>query len=145
MPIETEIERSSAEIPIRKNLFSFGPDGAPRLICSRCKECGGTFYPKLEEICPSCIKEGTLEIVEIGGRGRIVAFTQVARPLPGFDMPYVLAYVELDGGPSLVAQLEDWQDADLEINMPVDLVIGRIKQQKDGAIVIGPKFRPVCK
>jgi uncharacterized OB-fold protein len=141
---ESRANNSPIEIPIRKNLFTVGPDGSPKLICSRCRECGNTFYPK-EKMCPSCVKEGTLERVEIRGRGRIVSFTQVMRGLPGYDSPYILACIELDGGPSLIAQLEGWQGVAVKTHMPVELVIGRIKQEKNGTVVIGPKFKPVAK
>ena len=140
---ESRVNSSPTGIPIRKNLFTVSPDGSPRLICSRCRECGNTFYPK-EKICPSCVKEETLETVEVRGRGRIVSFTQVMRGLPGYDSPYILACIELDGGPSLIAQLEGWQGATVKTGMPVELVIGRIKQEKNGTVLIGPKFKPVA-
>jgi uncharacterized OB-fold protein len=88
---------------------------------------------------------GTLEPAEIDGTGRIVSFTVVARGLPGFASPYALAAIALDAGPTLIAQLEDWQDRKLAIGQPVDLVIGVIRTEKDGTRVIGPKFRPRAK
>jgi uncharacterized OB-fold protein len=142
MPTETKKDGSPSEIPIRENLFTISPDGKPKLIVSRCRDCGGTFYPK-EVVCPSCIKDGSLETIEIGGRGKIVAFTKVMRGLPGYDSPYILACLQLDEGPSVIAQLEDWQNVPLAMNMTVELVIGRIKEEKNGAMIIGPKFKPL--
>lgn len=144
MRTEIKKEGPAAEIPIHEKLFTFGPDGAPKLICSRCRECGGTFYPT-EAMCPSCIKEETVDTIEIDGKGKIVSFTKVMKGPPGYDSPYVLACLELDEGPSVIAQLQDWQDVDLAIDMPVELVIGRIKKEKNGTTVIGPKFRPLPK
>jgi uncharacterized OB-fold protein len=54
-----------------------------------------------------------------------------------------LGSIELDEGPVLIAQLEDWKDVDLRLDMPVQLIIGKIKQDKDGPIIIGPKFKPI--
>jgi uncharacterized OB-fold protein len=142
MPAETRKDEPTSKIPIRENLFTIGPDGRPRLIASRCKDCGGTFYPT-EPLCPSCIKEGSLETVEIEGHGKIMAFTKVMRGLPGYDSPYVLACLQLNEGPSVIAQLEDWQNVPLTMNMPVELVIGKIKEEKNGTIIVGPKYKPV--
>jgi uncharacterized protein len=137
---------SSLEIPIRQNLFAAPSeaDDEPRLIGSHCRECGGTFFPK-EEMCPMCVKEGTVEIALLNGRGKLVSFTQVMRGMPGFESPYALGCIELDEGPTLIAQLQDWQGLVLETNMPVELVIGRIKTDEKGNTVVGPKFKPLVK
>lgn len=142
MPTDNQAEKKPSEVPIRENLFTFDSDGRPKLICSRCEQCGDTFYPE-ELMCPTCIKENTIKSIEIDGRGKIISFTKVARGLPGYDSPYVLACLELDEGPSVIAQLQDWQDVNLAINMPVELVIGRIKQEKNGTTLVGPKFKPL--
>jgi uncharacterized OB-fold protein len=81
--------------------------------------------------------------MEIDGRGKIVAFTKVARGLPGYDSPYILACLELDEGPSVIGQLEAWQNVPLSTGMKVELVIGKIKEEKSGAKIIGPKFKPL--
>lgn len=130
--------------PIRENLFFHpaDPSEEPKLIGCHCRECGNTFFPA-EEMCPVCIKEGTTEMTLLSGQGRLVSFTRVMRAIPGFDSPYALGCIELDSGPSLIAQLEDWRDVDLKIGMRVQLVIGRIKQDKAGQTIIGPKFRPL--
>lgn len=140
---ETKIQR---EIPIRGNLFiqPSDPKDPPKLILSRCRECGGTFYPQ-EGMCPTCMKEGTLDPIEADGKGKLVAFTKVWRSPPGFDSPYMMASVELDEGPVVIAQLHDWRGIDLKINMPVQFVIGKIKQDLEGNVVIGPKFKPLVK
>jgi uncharacterized OB-fold protein len=134
------------EVPIRENLFVVPslPGEGPRLIGSRCGNCGGTFFPQ-EKMCPACVKEGTMEIVSLNGRGKLISFTQVMRGLPGFDSPYVLGCIELEEGPTLIAQLQDWQEVVLETNMPVELVIGKIKKDGKGNTVVGPKFKPLVK
>jgi hypothetical protein len=146
MSTEKRIDGPSEEVPIRENLFTkpSGSDDEPKLICSRCKECGSTFFPK-EEMCPVCIKEGTLDTVKVSGKGKLLSFTRVWRGLPGFDSPYAMGCIEIDEGPVLIAQLQDWQDVELKIGMPVQLVIGKIKQGKDWKTFIGPKFKPLPK
>lgn len=133
---------TAATKPIRTDLFvASAADGKPRLLGSRCRETGRIYFPA-EVMNPDTHRVGTMEPVEILGSGHLISFTRVTRGLPGFPSPYALALIELDAGPSLVAQLEDWQDVDLAIDMPVDLVIGTIKLDKDGMTLVGPKFRP---
>jgi hypothetical protein len=127
--------------PVRPNLFRDGPDG-PRLLGSRDRETGEVFWPA-ESVNPRTHRAGTMEPAEIEGAGRLVSWTVVARGLPGFASPYALACVQLDTGPSLIAQLEGWDAARLRIGGRVALTIGTIRTEKDGTLVIGPKFRPV--
>lgn len=124
--------------PIRPGLFAARPDGTPVLLGSRDPATGECFWPA-EAMNPRT--RGAAEPAEIPGAGRIVAATTVARGLPGFASPYALACIQLDAGPSLIAQLEG--PAPAEAGMRVDLVIGTIRTEKDGTQVIGPKFRPV--
>jgi uncharacterized OB-fold protein len=96
-------------------------------------------------MCPTCVKEGTMETVSLNGRGTLISFTQVMRGMPGFESPYALGCIELDEGPTLIAQLQDWREVELRTNMPVKLVIGRIKEDEKGNTVVGPKFKPLVK
>ncbi|MCP5367484.1 MAG: Zn-ribbon domain-containing OB-fold protein [Hyphomicrobiales bacterium] len=131
-----------ARRPIRDGLFVDG-DGSrpPRLLGSRCRETGEVFFPA-ERFNPTTRRAGTMEPVEIDGAGRIHACTVVRRGLPGFDSPYGIAVVQLDAGPSLIAQVEADDPAALAIGTPVRLTIGRIKRERDGTEVVGPKFTP---
>jgi uncharacterized OB-fold protein len=137
------VEKSQSEPTklVRPNLFiACGRDGRPKLLGSRCRETGQVFWPA-EMMNPMTHRLGTLEPAEIDGAGRIVSFAVVARGLPGFASPYALAAIALDAGPTLIAQLDAWQEQKLAIGQPVDLVIGTIRSEKDGTRVIGPKFR----
>ena len=131
---------SSPVVPVREGIFKRSSDGSARLIGSRDRETGQFFWPS-ERINPVTRKSGTMEPAESKGSGHIVSWTIVRRGLPGFASPYALAAIQLDDGPSLIAQLEDWQEPDLMSGKPVDLVIGTVKTEKDGTVVEGPKFR----
>lgn len=136
-------EPAARRVPIREGLFiESAADGKPKLVGSRCRETAEVFFPR-EAMSPTLMRPGTLEDHAFDGSGHIVAFTTVQRGLPGFDSPYALAAIQLDAGPSLIAQLHEWQDKTLEPGMRLELVIERIKREKDGTIVVGPKFRPL--
>lgn len=128
----------SKQRPIRKGLFVEGPP--PRLLGSRCRETGNVFYP-MQKMNPLTHRADTMEPVELPGTGRLLTFTVVRRAVSGFECPYALGVVELDAGPKLTAQLADWQNGPLRIGMEVELVIGSIRFDPDGTVVMGPKFR----
>jgi uncharacterized OB-fold protein len=67
----------------------------------------------------------------------------IGRGLPGFDSPYALGTIALDAGPGFIGQLHDWQGKALTPGMRVRLAIDRIKREKDGSEIVGPKFAPV--
>jgi uncharacterized OB-fold protein len=126
--------------PIRPNLFVEGD--VPQLIGSRDRETGQVFFPA-ETMNPVTMREGTLEPCAFDGAGTLVSWTVIGRGLPGFDSPYALGTIQLDAGPSLIGQLHDWQGKTLAPAMRVRLTIARIKTEKDGSEVIGPKFIPL--
>ncbi|MYF07107.1 MAG: transcriptional regulator, partial [Rhodospirillaceae bacterium] len=57
--------------------------------------------------------------------------------------PYALGVIALDAGPSMIAQLADWDADSLKCGMPVEMTIGTIRTGKDGIRHVGPKFRPL--
>lgn len=138
----SEAAPAIARVSIRPDLFVEDGTGAPRLVGSRCRVTGQVFFPA-EVMNPVTMTEGTLERHEFDGAGKLVAWTVIARGLPGFESPYVLGTIALDAGPGFIGQLQDWQGKTLKAGMPVRLAIGRIKSEKDGTEVVGPKFVPV--
>lgn len=120
--------------PIRPNLFATREDGTPVLLGSRDPATGECFWPA-EAMNPRT--RTPVEPVEIPGAGAVIASTTVARGLPGFASPYHLGCIQLDAGPSLIAQL----DAPAPPGARVALELGTIKTEKDGTQIIGPRFR----
>lgn len=120
--------------PIRPNLFTTRPDGTHVLLGSRDPVTGECFWPA-EAMNPRT--RAPVEPAEIPGAGAVIASTTVARGLPGFASPYHLACIQLDAGPSLIAQIE----SPAEPGARVALEIGTIKTEKDGSAIIGPRFR----
>lgn len=84
-------------------------DAASRheLVLPRCNGCGLVFFPPREH-CPGCWS-GELSWQPASGRGSVWTFTEVHVAFYddtwADDVPYVVAVIELDEGPRLLANL----------------------------------------
>lgn len=107
------------------------------LDVQRCAECGNhVFIPGL--MCPRC--QGTsLEWVRSSGRGTVYSFTAVYRPQqPAFEVPYVVAIVELEEGWFLPTNIVGVGPEQVQFGMPVQV---EFERRTDDIAV--PVFRPV--
>ena len=87
-----------------------------RLLVRTCTACGRAHhYPR--PICPLCGSART-EWREASGRGVIYSYSVMRRASP----PYVLAYVTLDEGPTMMTNLVDCDVDALRIGQPVRVV-----------------------
>ena len=135
------------EIPIREGCFVF-PDNEqtrPRLIGTKCRQCGDVVFPK-RKLCTLCDSDELMEEVFIGEKGTMYTYTIVRAGFPNFETPYILGLVELPDGKDLriLAQIEDCPLDEVRIGMPLEMTIGKIKtDSKTGRTVVGHKYRPV--
>jgi uncharacterized protein len=107
-----------------------------RLALPGCDSCGAGFFPP-ERLCPSCGSAGW-SYVDSPGSGTVTSHTVVHRaPSPDFATPYVVAVVELDGGPSLLTNLVDADPESVSTGMRVHVVF---LDQADGRAL--PVFAP---
>ena len=113
------------------------------LIGAKCRDCGihvfgpGTF-------CQSCTS-ADLESVELSPRGTLYSYTVVRVPSAGWPgpVPYVLGQVELREGPHVLAEVIDCPDAELSIDMEVELVLRKVSPGESGPDTVVYKWRPV--
>jgi len=93
---------------------------AHELRIQRCAACGQhQFYPRL--YCAQCFSD-RVEWVKASGRGKVATFTIVRRPVsPAFadDVPYVVALVTLEEGPTMRTNIIGIDVEKIEIGMPV--------------------------
>jgi len=78
-----------------------------KLLGLKCKECGAiTVPPKM--VCRQCTSPD-MDIIELGGKGKIVTFTTVNVASEGRqdELPYIIVLVELDEGPWIMGNLID--------------------------------------
>ncbi|MFS3137403.1 Zn-ribbon domain-containing OB-fold protein [Gluconacetobacter sacchari] len=112
-----------------KPFFDASAEG--RFLLKSCNECGKAhWYPRAA--CPFCHSIDTCWITG-SGRGAVLSWTVMRRA----KVPYALAYVTLEEGPSMMSNIVECDLDTLRVGMPVELVFG----QANGVVV--PRFRPV--
>ena len=111
-----------------------------RLLIRKCSSCGALhFMPR--HLCPVCWSD-ELEWVESKGTGIVHTFTVMRRaPLANFAAlaPYVVALIELDEGPRMVANVQGSDALSTKIG---DRVQVTFEDRGDGAML--PQFERVA-
>lgn len=110
-----------------------------RLMGTRCQQCGATFLPP-RPLCPHC-HTAEMEWVEFSGRGHLIGFSIIyiaptAMLAAGYSRknPYCAAFVQLEEGPSISAQLlgvDVCQPEAIAIGIPVTAAY--VERGEDGA------------
>jgi uncharacterized OB-fold protein len=112
-----------------------------RLLIQRCRACGSAqHYPR--GVCATCWSED-LEWQESSGRGQIYTFTVAHRAQArGFkdEVPYVIAYVELDEGVQVLTNLVGCDPSKLSIGMPVEVTFEDVNDE-----ISIPRFKPASR
>ena len=109
----------------------FDAAAAGKLLIGKCHACGKPhFYPRA--ICPRCFSDRT-EWVPAKGTGTVYTFSV----LRAVASPYCIAYVTLDEGVTMIANLADCDFEKLKIGMKVKAVF---KPTENGTPV--PMFTP---
>ena len=108
------------------------------LRVQRCRACDSLrFYPRA--VCPACMSS-EVEWVLCSGLGTVYTFTVTYQnQAPGFrdDLPYVLAYVELEEGVQMLTNIVDCPPEEVRIGMPVEVIFEDVGEE-----VAVPRFRP---
>ncbi|TVS18312.1 MAG: Zn-ribbon domain-containing OB-fold protein [Gammaproteobacteria bacterium] len=137
--------------PIDPKLFTW-PSSNPRLLGSRCNNCGTTSFPS-QTSCPRCCSEDVTPC-ELATRGTLWSFTiqgflPKSPPYAGEEtaatfQPYGVGYVELPDQVRVVSRLKVSSPEELEIGMDMELVFEPFRVDEDGAEIISYAFRPVA-
>lgn len=115
--------------------------GATRgeLLIQRCTTCGRhQFYPRA--LCTACSSR-EVEWVRSKGLATVRSFTVVRRPVSdayAAEVPYVVALVELEEGPTMMTNLIECDPAAVRIGMRVS-----VRFDTWAPSVTVPKFAPV--
>jgi uncharacterized OB-fold protein len=112
-----------------------GRDGSLQIM--RCADCGYYVHPPAPR-CGRCYGE-RVEPSRVSGRGRVYSYTVNERAwMPGLEVPYVVALVELEEQPGLrlVTNVVGCSPYDVVVDMPV-----QVEFVERGAACV-PVFRP---
>jgi 3-oxo-4,17-pregnadiene-20-carboxyl-CoA hydratase alpha subunit len=136
-PAEDEKPASRPRPAISKDTEFFW-DGARNgeLLIQRCASCKTLRHPAR----PMCGKCGSLDwdTVRSGGRGEVYSFVvHHYPPVPGFEVPFVVALIELEEGTRVVSNIPGVPPEDVEIGMPVEVYF-----EAFGDDLTLPQFRP---
>ena len=134
-----------------KPLPTISPEAKPfwdaaakhKLLMQRCLDCHKYVWTPR----PSCFECGSahLEWQELSGNGKVYSFT-VIRQVVGRaasqafekDIPYVIAWIDLDEGPRMISNVVGCPVDDVKLDMKVAVLF----EQQSGEIWL-PKFKPV--
>jgi uncharacterized OB-fold protein len=107
-----------------------------QLALPRCNRCEKLWFPPAG-ICPHCLSDDT-GWQQVSGRGRVYSFVVFHRAYhPAFELPYVVAVVELDEGPRLLSNIVDVEPQRIRCGMHVV-----VKFEDRSPELSVPKFSP---
>ena len=123
-----------------RHFWTSGADGRLRFLC--CDECGFFIHPPAP-ICPRDLSK-KVSARAVSGRATVATFTVNHQAwMPGPELPYVVAIVEIDEQPSvrLTTNIVNCSPDDVHIGMPVQVVFEH-RPDRDEDLWI-PLFEPV--
>jgi uncharacterized OB-fold protein len=138
------------QIPIHEGLFTW-PSDDPRLIASKCKNCGQIIFPA-QVSCPSCCLEDVEQIL-LSKRGTLWTWTvqgfyPKSPPYAGPDtpetfVPFGVGYIELSNEVRIESRLTENNPEKLKVGMEMELVVEKFKEDEEGNEVMIFAFKPV--
>lgn len=108
-----------------------------RLMLPLCNACKRHFF-RPEVACTHCFATDW-QWVEASGRGCLYSYSVLHKaPAPGFQVPLVLAVVELDEGPCMFSNVVGVEMENIRIGMPLQVAFEQV-----AAGIFLPRFRAV--
>ncbi len=135
------------KIPLREKLWTYqtNQEGDPRLIGSRCLNCGEIYFPARNDcLCTNCQSE-RFEELQLGPYGKIYSYTIVTQRPPVYYrgiVPYAIGYVELPEGVRIETLFSLGNFEHLRIGLDVELVIEKLHDDEAGNEILTYKFKP---
>jgi uncharacterized OB-fold protein len=97
------------------------------LVLPKCQDCGDYFfYPR--SICPNCMSD-QIEWKEVSGNGKVYSYTIARRPAGkafAAYTPYIVAIIQLDEGPRMMANIINVELSEISCEMRVQVVYQEI-------------------
>ena len=139
------------QIPIGEGIFTW-PSNDPRIIGSKCTECGSIIFPKANSCNnPNCKGKGRAKVEEVtlSKRGKLHSYTieryQPPWPWKGPEtmLPYGFGWVEMPEGVAVLSVFTTADPKELKIGRTMEFVVEKLYEDKDGNDVMNYKFKPV--
>ena len=119
------------------------PSDKPYLWGTKCKACGAVFLGE-RVACGKCGDLGPFEEVRLSDEGEIYVFSVVHQTVPGLEVPYVAAIIDLPEGVSVrgnVDGLDPTNPSPEWFGKKVKMYTEKVRTDRDGNDVIAAKFR----
>ena len=116
--------------------FEAGREG--KLKLQQCDHCTNLWYPYAQH-CPRCLST-EYHWQALSGRARLWSWTVMHQLyIKSFkdDLPYVVAFVELEEGPEMISTVIGVDRAELRCDQPLEVTFRQVKDD-----VWLPMFRP---
>jgi len=141
----------TTQVPVDERLFTW-PSDDPRLIGSRCTDCGNHMFPPQND-CPKCTGSNT-ETVELDTKGTLWTWTIQGYPPksppykgpsdPKTFEPYGVGYIELPNQLKIESRLTVATKEELQIGMEMELVFVPLYTNEEGEEVMTFAFAPTA-
>ncbi|MBI5905989.1 MAG: OB-fold domain-containing protein [Deltaproteobacteria bacterium] len=112
------------------------------LAGGRCPACGRIYFPA-KTVCPGCFGADQ-QSVPLSGKGTLHTYARSCMGPSGIETPYYIGFIDLPEGIrlfSLLAECEPWEEV-LSVGMEMEMVIGPIRRDEEGAEIVSYMFRP---
>jgi uncharacterized OB-fold protein len=88
-----------------------------KLLGTKCKKCGTTYFPPRVD-CSKCLAD-EIEWIELSGEGELATFTVNTTPPESFSKygTYIIGIVKLNDGPAVMTWLKDVKPEDAKVGM----------------------------
>jgi uncharacterized protein len=140
-----------AELDVRKPLPAITSEAKPfwdaaaqnKLVMQHCQDCGAWVWTP-RPLCNECGSAG-IAWTPMSGKGEVYSFT-VIRQVVGRaaskafepDIPYVVAWVDLDEGPRMITNIVGCAVEEVKLGMKVSVTFEQASRE-----VWLPKFKPL--
>ena len=139
------------QVPVAPGLFTW-PSDEPRLLGSRCRECGVMTFP-VQADCPRCASDA-MDETPFERRGTLWTFTTqefvpksppyAKQETPETFRPYAVGYVEFPGQARVEGRIDVDDISTLSIGMEMEVVVVPFHEDDSGNEVVTYAFRPVA-
>jgi uncharacterized OB-fold protein len=109
------------------------------LVGGRCTACGKVAFPQ-RSICDRCGGAGDQEPTPLPQSGTLYTYSEVHVAPEGFDVPFVVGYVDFEPDVRVLAQIEG-SAAELAVGDEVEATVGIIRTFPDGRSLSSYRFR----